>query len=94
MERLTHNLQNFKENKYKRIHTDIDYTAFTQKYETKLLKLDKEIDKLEQIIKNGCGKIVEKPLTSRVSLNSTIQLGSESRRSLEESIASKNYIQF
>jgi len=27
--------------------------------------------KLELIIKNGCGKIVEKPMTSRISINST-----------------------
>jgi len=35
------------------------------KYDNKLNKINEEINKLDKIIKNGCGSIVEKPSTSR-----------------------------
>ena len=56
------------------MHSEIDYNSITQKYESKLQKIDNEIDKLNGIIKNGCGKIVEKPMTSRISTNSVTNL--------------------
>ena len=36
------------------------------KYDGKLHKINEEITKLDKIIKNGCGNIVEKPPTSRI----------------------------
>lgn len=36
------------------------------KYDGKLQKINDELSKLDKIIKNGCGNIVEKPATSRI----------------------------
>jgi hypothetical protein len=52
----------------------------TKKYESKLDKIDQEIAKLNSIIKNGCGKIVEKPVTSRISINSVPNHETQSKK--------------
>jgi hypothetical protein len=72
------------------MHGEIDNAAITRKYEGKLEKIDNEIAKLNMIIKNGCGKIVEKPITSRISINSATNLATESRRSIEDSTGSRS----
>jgi hypothetical protein len=61
------------------MHGEIDNEAITKKYESKLDKIDHEIAKLDSIIKNGCGKIVERPVTSRISINSATHLETESK---------------
>lgn len=82
------------------MHGEIDNAVITKKYESKLDKIDHEIAKLDSIIKNGCGKIVERPVTSRISINSATHLdtefksgtrmGTESKRDLEEESPSRN----
>jgi hypothetical protein len=46
LERLEKNLQYFKDDKYKKMQTEIDFDGITKKYKVKLSKFDTEINKL------------------------------------------------
>jgi hypothetical protein len=82
------------------MHGEIDNEVITKKYESKLDKIDHEIAKLDSIIKNGCGKIVERPVTSRISINSATHfetelksvnhIGTDWKRESEEETPSRN----
>lgn len=66
IERISKNLQFFKDAEYKASIGNINPKEVMHKYDGKLQKINDEIFKLDKIIKNGCGNIVEKPATSRI----------------------------
>jgi Tfp pilus assembly protein PilP len=66
VDRITKNLQFFKETEYKIAINTINPKEVIHKYDGKLQKINDELNKLDKIIKNGCGNIVEKPATSRI----------------------------
>ena len=49
----------------------VKVNEITQKYDEKLRKITDEIGKLDKVIKNGCGNIVEKPPTSRIRVEAS-----------------------
>jgi hypothetical protein len=59
-------LQFFKDTEYKASISSINPKEVIHKYDGKLHKINEEISKLDKIIRNGCGNIVEKPATSRI----------------------------
>lgn len=72
VERIGKNLQFFKDSEYKNTLASIHPKDVLHKHSTNLLKINQEISKLDTIIKNGCGSIVEKPPTSRLKSEASL----------------------
>lgn len=67
VERISKNLAFFKEDEFKAAHATINVAAIVDKYDLRMQKINQEILKLDRVIKNGCGNIVEKSQSSRLS---------------------------
>lgn len=67
MERITKNLAFFKDNEYQTLVSNINTEEMSSKYDLKMKKIKDEISKLDKIIRNGCGSIIEKSQSSRIS---------------------------
>jgi len=55
---------------YRHAVNSVNAKAIQEKYDRQLDKINDEITKLDGVIKNGCGSIIEKPATSRIKSNS------------------------
>ena len=58
VERVTKNMQFYKETQYKASMGAVNAREVAGKHEGNLRKIAEEISKLEKVIKNGCGNVV------------------------------------
>lgn len=78
-------MQFFKETEFKNSISSINTKEIVHKYDGKLQKINEEIAKLDKIIKNGCGNVVEKPPSSRIKTESFFAEKEISQIQLQES---------